>query len=168
MAIQRTALTLALSALSLAGCATDVQDYPSLARRPIERVTGTAPVAAPTEAPPAPLDAAVLGKLDSLVAQARAADRRFHDKQPRARALVSAAAGSAVANEAWSVASVALSELESARSDAFVAMAELDALYARAVVDRVDTGDIAAARGTVQVILTDQGKIIDELHARLR
>lgn len=168
MAIKRTAAILVLSAFSLAACAGGAPDYPSLARRPIERVTGSAPVAAPTEAPPAALDSAALGRLDSLVAQARAADRSFHARQPQARALVSAAAGAAAPSEAWSLATVALSDLVSARSDTFVAMSELDTLYARAVVDRVDAGQIAAARAAVQAILDDQGKVIDELTARLR
>ncbi len=164
----RSALILALTALSLGACAKDAASYPSLARRPIERVSGTAPVAVPSQEAQAPADPAAQGKLDSLLAQARKADRAFQAQEARTRTLVGAASGAAVASEAWAVATVALSQLESARSDAVVAMAELDALYAQAVVSGMPAGDIASARNDVQAILTSQGAVIDALKGKLR
>lgn len=167
MALTRNAPIVAIAALSLAACAGDAGTDPSLARRPAERVTGIAPVATPTPEAPAPASAAILGKLDSLVSQAHAAHRRFTGKQGRVQALVGAAAGAAAASEAWSLATVALSDLESTRSDAMVAMAELDTLYAGAVVGNQSATEIAAARKTVQDLISDEDHVIEGLRARL-
>lgn len=163
-----SAVLLICSACALSACASDAASYPSLARRPAERVTGSAPVVVPSPEAPPPASAATLGKLDSLLAEARAADRTFRDKQAAARSLIGAAAGSAMGSEAWSVASVALSELESARSQTALPMAELDALYVRAVVDGQSAGEIAAARNTVQGLLSEESTVIDALKAQLR
>ena len=160
-------LILAASALSLAGCANDIAEYPSLARRPAERMSGTAlPVAAGTQPGPAP-SAEVLGRLDSLVATARAADERFTAREGQARTLVSAASGSTLGSESWAVASVALSQLESARSDAMVTLAELDELYAAARIDAADARTIAAARDTVIALVARQDQVVGELGERL-
>ncbi|WP_088311536.1 hypothetical protein [Novosphingobium sp. B 225] len=163
-----SAILLICSACTLSACASDAASYPSLARRPVERVTGSAPVVTPSPEAPAPASSATLGKLDSLLGEARAADRKFRDKQAAARGLVSAAAGSAMGSEAWSVATIALSELESARSQTALPMAELDALYVSAVVDGQSAGEIAAARNTVQGLLSDESAAIDALKAQLR
>lgn len=168
MARLRTIPILAIAALSLAACAKDAGEYPSLGRRPAERVTGTLPVETPTTQSPAPTDPATLGTLDSLLAKARDGHQRFVDKQARTRSLVGAASGAAVASESWSVATIALSDLESSRSAVMLAMADLDALYARAVVDGQPVGDIAAARNTVQAMINDESQVIAALKAQLR
>lgn len=160
-------LLLAASALSLAGCANDIAEYPSLARRQAERVSGAAlPAAASTQPGPAP-SAAVLSRLDSLVSTARAADERFSAREAQARALVGSATGAALGSESWAVASVALSQLESARSDAMVALAELDELYAAARIDAADARAIAAARDTVIALVARQDHVVGELGERL-
>ena len=168
MARLSTIPILAMAALSLGACASDAHEYPSLGRRPAERVTGTLPVEAPVTQAPAPTDPATLGTLDSLLAKARKGHDLFQSKEARTRSLVSAASGAPVASESWSVATVALSDLSSARSDLMVAMADLDALYARAVVDGKPAGDIAGARNTAQGLLDAENKAIDELKAKLR
>ena len=168
MAFARSALILSLTALSLSACAAEKGAYPSLARRPAERVTGTVPVASPTPEAPAPADPATLGKLDSLVTQARAADTAFRAQEGRTRAAVSAASGSAPGSEAWSVATVALSQLETSRSQGMLAMAELERLYTDAVLAGQSAGEIAAARNTVQGLLGAQSATIDSLKASLR
>lgn len=162
------AIALTVSALSLAACASDAAEYPSLARRPVERVTGEAPVVTPTPIATTPADPALAGTLDSLVAQARAADRRFAERESRARSLVGAAGGAAVASEAWSVATIALADLESARSDAMIAMAQLDTLLASAKIETQETAAISAAHDTVGAIIARQDSIIANLHSRLR
>lgn len=162
-----SAVLLICSACALSACASDAASYPSLARRPVERVTGSAPVVEPSPTVIPPANPQMLGRLDSLLADARAADHAFRDKQAAARSLISAAAGSAMGSEAWSVASVALSELESARSQTALPMAELDALYVQAVVDGQPAGEIAAARNTVQGLLSDESAVIDALKAKL-
>lgn len=151
----------------LAACAGDRGDYPSLARRPAERISGTAPVVTPAPAPPQP-PAEVTGQLDGLVAQARAANARFEAATPRTRALVAAANGAAVASEAWSVATVALAELESQRSQAMIALADLDALYAAEGIRQSDTRTLAVARQQVIDIVAAQDAILAELGSGLK
>jgi len=124
-----TATVAAALALSLSGCAS--ADYPSLAIRPAERISGTAQPVTPQPAPPtAPVvpSASVSGRAAQLVAQAQAAHRRFLGRRAETERLVGSARGSTVASEAWSVATIAVSGLESARSDAMIALAELDGL----------------------------------------
>lgn len=164
----RAAILVAVSALSLAACASDTAEYPSLARRPAERVSGEMPVVAPTPIATTPADPMLGSTLDSLVAQARAADSRFAERESRARALVGAAAGAAVASEAWSVATIALADLESARSDAMIAMAQLDTLLASARIETQETAAITAAHDAVGAIIARQDGIIADLHSRLR
>lgn len=160
-------LLIAASSLTLGACANDLAEYPSLARRPAERVSGQiSPVVPSNEPGPAPA-AGVLGRLDSLVAQAREADARFRTREGQARNLVSAASGAALGSESWAVASVALSQLESARSDAMLALAELDELYAAARIGAEDARAIAAARDTVMAMVTEQDRIIGDLGSQL-
>lgn len=167
-------LPLVALALLLGGCASAGQ-YPSLARRDAERVAASAmPVAAASPAPAAPRVASegLAGKLSALVAQARGADSRFAARRSRAETLVGAARGAAIASEAWSVATVAVSELESARSEAMIAMADLDAMNA---ADRIanpnepsaDAPAIAAARDTVSAIIAGEDAVLAALKGRL-
>ena len=160
-------LLIAASSLTLGACANDIAEYPSLARRPAERVSGQiSPVVPSNEPGPAPA-AGVLGRLDSLVAQAREADTRFRAREGQARTLIAGASGAAAGSESWAVASVALSQLESARSDAMLALAELDELYAAARIDANDARAIAAARDTVMGLVTEQDRVIGDLGGRL-
>ncbi len=156
--------------LTLDGCAADTENYPSLARRPAERVTGTFPVSSADPAVPATPAAPnpeVAGKLAGLVGQARAADARFAAREPRARQLTSAAAGARVASEPWSVATIALADLESARSDAMIALADLDAQYTAERVSGGEGAAIAEARDQVTALVVHQDRVLAELHGRL-
>ena len=169
-------LACALStALLLSACAAP-GDYPSLARRDGERIAGSAEPAAPepvTPAPPATPDARLLARLDAIEARARAADARLREQRPRAESLVAAASGAARGSESWSVATVALSGLESARSDAMLALAEVDALHAaeRVAHPNAQSGDglaITASRARVLEIVAAQDSVIAALAARMR
>ncbi|PLK26573.1 hypothetical protein [Novosphingobium sp. TH158] len=158
----------ALSACLLLSACGDTAGYPSLARRPAERITDAPPPPPAPAATPQPLDPAVAARLGALVEQARKAHAGFIATRPKADRLSAAAKGAAVASEAWVVASVALAELESRRSEAMVALAELDSLYAR---NRVDGGDglaIAAARDQVTAWVADEDAALAELRGRLR
>ncbi len=159
---------LACAALALNACATDEGTYPSLAKRPSERITATWPPAPPAPPPPpAPLDPAVTSQLDLLLAQVRSADARFHAKEGRARTLVSAAGRAPMGSEAWSVATVAVSELEAARAQAMVAMSELDSLYVTARTEGRDVTQIDAARNQALAIIAQQDRILDSLKGKL-
>lgn len=156
------------ASLVLTACATDEGTYPSLAKRPAERITASWPPPAPPPPPaPAPLEPATLTRLDLLVAEARSADAGFRAKEGRARSLVSAAAGASMGSEIWADASVAVAELEVARAKTMVTMAQLDQLYADARTAGRDTAPIEAARQTVVDMLTAQDAVLGSLRGRL-
>lgn len=157
-------LLLACASLALGACATDEGSYPSLAKRPAERITATWPPAPPPPPPPpASLDPANAERLDVLVAQARGADARFHAKEDRARQLVAGAAGAALGSESWSVATMAVSELEAARAEAMLAMAELDSIYATARTQGREVSQVEAARKQVTAIIAGEDRVLDSL-----
>lgn len=163
-----------LAALPLAACASS-GDYPSLAIRDAERITGTpepvAPEAAPEPAPPV-LSSPLADDIGQLVDSARSAHSAFAGKQARARQVVAAGAGAPAGSEAWAAANMALSELESSRSDTMIALAGLDKLYAdtRLVNYNEETGDtqaIAASRDQVQSWVDEENAALTALHERL-
>lgn len=181
-------LILPLLAFPLVGGCTSADGFPSLARRPAEtatwatagtaqagatgsdRITGSAPAASPapdTTVTQTPVSADLATRLAQLRESARAAHDRFAGKRTRAAQLVTAARGTAVASEAWAVATVAVAELESARSDAMVSLGELDRLY---VAERIDGGDgvaIAAVRDQVTAWVADEDAVLADLGGRL-
>lgn len=170
----RRAAFASLAVLALSACASG--QYPSLARRGAERVAGTAPAVSPA---PSPTPEAVLptaglsARLAGLVAQAREAHRRFTANRAGAEGTIGRAGGAAMGSESWSLASVALAGLEASRSNAMVALAELDSLY---VADRVahydspsgDVEAIAAARDQVSGWVAEQDRVLSALRGRIR
>ncbi len=154
--------------LSLSACATDAGLYPSLARRPAERITATfAPVAPPVPIPLPPPAAAVAGRTDVLVGAARSADAKFRQKEPRARALVNSTGRARMGTEAWSVATIAVSELEAARGEAMVALSDLDLIYNDVRVRGEDPSAIGAARDSVVALIAQEDLVLGELRSRL-
>ena len=167
MRIASSVLTAVLAALALSACASDTTNYPSLARRAVERANGAAPPApapAPAPLPPAP---ELTARLASLINQAREAHGRFQARRSYAERSASAGSGAARGSESWAVASIALAELESARSAAMIALADLDQLYAAARVDGSDSTTIAAARDEVSVWIGDEDRVLAGLRGRL-
>lgn len=160
----------AFAALLVTGCAADHSNYPSLARRPAERVSGVAQVAPPTTAPqpPAPPPSAdLVVRLGQLSDQAQAAHREFTGRQGRAEQLIAAAKGASVGSEDWSVASVALADLESSRSQAMIALADLDELYAAERVAGDDAATIAATRDRVIGWIGEEDQVLAQLRGRI-
>lgn len=166
----------AVLALCLTGCAS-TNDYPSLARRQAERITGSADVVAPTPAPsqpPAPPSPEMTGRLAQLVAQARTAHEKFAARRGEAERLIGAASGAAPGSESWSVASIALGDLDSRRSEAMIALGELDEIYAAEAVRAAETGvagnsDAAsAAHAQVNDWVAEEDAVLDRLQGRLR
>ena len=156
------------ASLALTACATDEGSYPSLAKRPQERITATWPPPPPPVPPaPAPLEVATLERLDLLLAQARSADAGFRAKEGRARSLVAAATGAAMGSEAWAVASVAVAELEAARAKTMLALSEIDSLYAEARTAGRDTAPIETARQTVMAMIAGEDEVLASLRGRL-
>ena len=157
-------LLLATATLALGACSTSEGAYPSLAKRAAERITATWPPAPPPPPPaPPPLDPATSSRLDGLLAQVSAADGRFAGKIARARTLVAAARSAPMGSEAWSVASIAIAELESARAEAMVAMAQLDSIYADARTEGRDVSGIEETRQKALAIIAAQDGVLDSL-----
>lgn len=170
----------AILPIVLAGCS-DAGGYPSLALRDYERgegrVCGTAEPAAPAPEPAAPAlppaSADLRSRLDGLVSAAEESDRQFKAQQGTAEGAVARAAGSATASDSWASAQIALARLETARSGAVGALAELDSLYADArnsVPDAISpsAAAIAEARERVSDLVTRQDSAVAGLSARLR
>lgn len=152
----------------LAACAAPDGEYPSLALRPAERVSGTLEPAEPAPYVPPATPAAVLGRLEQLTADAAGAHRTFLAEAPAVRSKVSAASGAAEGSDAWAEAQVALAGLQAARSKAMIALADLDRLYVDAAVEAAAIERIGAARDTVAAQVDEQNQTIDGLLRSLR
>ena len=156
-------LPVTIAAWLLAGCASAPEGaYPSLAIRDVERVTGRLQSPEPRYVPPAP-PATALGQLDALRARAVAAHARFMEQAPDLRGTVSAASGAAVGSESWARALVALAELEAIRSEAMIALADLDRIYVGAATQGQALDEVAATRDEVIALVADQDSLIADL-----
>ena len=76
--------------------------------------------------------------------------------------------------KAWAVAQVALASLEAARSEAMIALADLDSLFVTAKIDAVPTegsGDvdaISATRDEITGLIGEEDATLAALRGRLR
>lgn len=159
--------------LMLAGCAGSAE-YPSLAIRDVERVQGSAsPAPDAADAIPAlpPASADLTTRLAGLVETARQSHTRFQSRQAATERAVAAAG--ATASESWSSAQVAVSDLQTSRSGALTALAELDQLYVderAAHPEQVSpaAATIATARDQVDGWVSAETSVISRLQARIR
>lgn len=149
----------------LAACASPEGDYPSLAIRDVERVSGSLEVE-PAPPPPAP-PAATLASLDELAASALAAHQRFLAAEPDARAVIASAAGAARGTEAWARAQVAIANLEAQRSQTMIALADLDRIYVDAATSALATESISDVRSQIDALVEQQDATIRSLLGRL-
>lgn len=163
-----TPLLFVCAPLALGACTSNEGTYPSLAKRPAERITATwpPPPPAPPPAPP-PLDAATARRLDALLGQVHGADTRFSGGVALARSRVAAARGAAMGSEAWSVATVAVSALEASRAQAMVAMAELDSIYADARTRGLDVETVETTRQKAIAIIGAEDRVLESLKGLL-
>ena len=154
-----------LACACTAACASAPGDYPSLAIRDAERVTGTLQPAEPyVPPPPSP---AVLANAAGLVEQAGAAHESYRGKLGGARAAVQTARGAGFGSEPWAVASVAIAWLETERSRAMIALADLDRLTVAAATEGGALDELAAAQARVDAMVAEETVGIDELLAAL-
>lgn len=153
--------------LPLCACTLPKSEYPSLAIRDIERVNGTMQPAEPEPDPlPAPLPAN-FAEIQSLADTARAAHQRFLAAEPAARSRVNAARGAGSGSEAWAVAQVSLAGLESIRSDAMIAMADIDRLYVAAATEGSEIQELGDVRGEIVNLIAAEDATIRALLYRL-
>lgn len=150
----------------LAACASPAADYPTLAIREEERWTGTFEVD-PAPPPPAPTAPATLNELESLAEQARAAHAEFLAAIPEARNRAIAARGAGVGSNAWSVAQVAIADLESQRSMAMIALADLDRLYVDSSTAGEQTAAVVGVRAEITGLVEQENTLISDLLATI-
>lgn len=167
----RLAACLAVN-LALSACAADQGRYPSLARRPAERISGSSAVVAPAPAPALLPEIAaspeLAARLGQLVGRIETVHQRFLARRAAAAARVSAAAGAAVASDSWSVATIALADLESTRSEAMIALADLDAMWVTARIAGEEAPALAAARDHAIALIGQEDAILAGLRGRMR
>lgn len=166
------AIAMLAPALATSACA-DRSQFPSLSRRPAEDAYAGARSATPAPAPiPAAMTDGLARKIAALLKSAEEAHATFESRRPAATRTASAAAGSTRGSESWSVASVALAGLESARSLAAMPLADLDRLEAEASNRAVDGSDtdlraVREARQKVDALVEAETAVIDSLRNRI-
>ncbi len=154
-------LTAMPALLALAGCATPATEFPSLAIRDSERVSGTIAVPAPQPViAPAP---AALAQLDQIIARVREGHQAFTAGTAAARGSVAAARGAASGSDTWSAAQIAVANLESHRSQVMIALADLDRRYVDAAVDGADVTRLTAAQAEANGLTAQENAEIDRL-----
>lgn len=111
-------------------------------------------------------------RLADLTARAREAHSAFESARPAAARTVGAARGAAKGTENWSVASLAVARLESARAQAGLSLADLDRLEAEASNRAVTGSDadlkaVLTARREVEALVAGETSVIDSLLSQL-
>lgn len=145
--------------LLLAACATP-QDYPSLAVRDSERVSGSFAVPPAPAFTPAPPSGETLAQLGELAASARAAHQRFLAAADETRGPVQQAAGAQIGSLEWSRAQAAIAALQATRGDAIIALADIDRLYVTAAVEGNELDAVGQARGEVAGMVEAQDELL--------
>lgn len=166
---RRYALTAVIApALILASCASASKNYPSLAIRDAERVTGAFVITPPPgTSAPAPLNTAMAGQIDGVVARAQSNHRVFMETEPAARRIILSGADAAVTSNAWAKSQIALGDLDSLRSVTAVALGDLDLMYADATLAFEERDKIVAARQQVIDIVREQDRILAQLRGKV-
>lgn len=164
--MKRVAILIPISA-SLAACASG-GDYPSLAIRDGERMTGSAT----TPEPAAPVERVALStdtatRVAQLEELGRANHAEFAKIESRASRLVAAARGSAITTKANASAQIALAELQSAHEATVSVLAELDVLLAAATLAGTQLATIESARTEAARLAEDERTAIARLEAIL-
>ncbi len=118
--------------LTLAACASAGGDYPSLAIRDAERASGSAmPVQPAPVPPPPPIATGTSQRIAQALDQARKAHASFVAGTASAARIVSAARGARARADSWIAAQVALADLQSLRSQAVIAQADVELMFAQ-------------------------------------
>lgn len=155
------------AALALSACAGSPEQYPNLSIRDVERINGSFEPIPTQKYVSAPPSGEVLDRLAKLRGDAASAHRSFLDTAKLARGPVTNARGAKIGSSAWSIAQVALADLESSRSTAMVALADLDRIYVSAQLQAAELSEIEAARDEVIALVDSQDEQISALYAEL-
>jgi hypothetical protein len=165
MRLARTSLSIA-SILLLSACASTQQEYPSLSIREFEQTrTLTVPQATPTPAPAVPAES--LDRLSQLLAEARSAHQAFTSQIAATRNAISAARGADIESQEWAEAQIRLADLESERSRALIALADLDQLFIDAQLQAAPLDEISAVRDEVEAMVAEENLTVAQLSGTL-
>jgi hypothetical protein len=161
----KTAVALALAALSLEGCTRDTTAYPSLAPRAVEKLGFAEPEVAIVEAKPDPaLDARIVALGQSL----DGASKGFAADAARAQAAATRARGKPVGSDAWLDAQTALAQLDDWRAQTSSLLTDADQIAsARAAELAPAYPALAALRARIATEAQQQSATIDRLQAAL-
>jgi hypothetical protein len=142
--INLTFLSLAaVASLTLAGCASVEGDFPSLAKRPYEKVNPVEEPVAIAETLTTQLSAELQRQIDALLSRSSAAHAAFESALPSVSSTIQTAGNFATGSESWANAHSALSRTDSLRADGVAALGEIDTLIARERENGADRGLIA-------------------------
>ncbi len=164
----RMAALPAFFATILSACSSPSGDIPSLATRAGEQVDPRIPVERPLNDRPA--GAALLARIEALVAQARGGEARFEAAIATARRAAEGAGPPQ--SESWIVAQEALSGAVEARGAAAVALGSIDSLGATLLAEQSGLAPsefkaIEDAAALIAAIADRQAAAIAALQARL-
>ncbi|WP_271078359.1 hypothetical protein [Aurantiacibacter sp. MUD61] len=155
---------LPLAALPLvAACASPSDDYPSLALRDGELVTGTMLPAESEPYVPAPPAPATIESVNSLIGTVRDANAQFMDELPSVRRQIAAGRNASVGSDAWSNAQVALAGLQTRHNEGMIAMADLVRIYAEISAEGEAIEAVEGPYEEAAELLDQQHEIIAEL-----
>jgi hypothetical protein len=157
-----------LAIVALSACSAPGGPYPSLQPRAAEMIDPRVPVTRATN--DRPVDAALAGRLSSLVQQARSGDAAF-DAAASSAERAAASAGAAQ-SESWIAAQEALTAAIAARRPTPIALGDIDELGAAALQSRggLAPSDLLAIRRAaeeVSVIDQRQAQRIARIQRRL-
>ncbi|MEP2234445.1 MAG: hypothetical protein ABJM58_14635 [Alteripontixanthobacter sp.] len=150
----------------LSACAAAPDRYPSLAIRDVERVEGRF-TPAPAAEPPAPASPQQVQTLAQLREQARTAHGRFLAAAPGAQRLITAARGSSDTSNIFIEAQVALSALESLRSETAIALGEADSLYIVAATEGRVNEPLEQTRAIIVDLVADEDTALAALRGQM-
>lgn len=144
-------ISLFVLAIPLAACASAPDgEYPSLARRPIERSASVPPTPPVTPDPP-PASATLVEAVRALGADANRGEAEFRAALAANAGAIAAARGAATGSETWAQGETALSRVIAARGPTSFALAELD----RLAITRAEAGDVTG----LALVETEQGRV---------
>ena len=144
-----------IALLSLACCANGTV-YPSLAPRPIEKLSLSEPAAPPPAAPRA--NPALAARYAEIVATAKKGDADFQQEAGLAHAAAAKGGHAAIGSDAWIAAQQAATRLEAARTPVTKARADLDA---ERTSGEFDAAALDAAVAEVNAIDTHEREQLD-------
>jgi len=109
----------------------------------------------------------VLGNLAKYRTDAAASHQRVLEAAEAARAPLTAARGKEMGGDEWSIASIALADVEARRSETMIALAEIDLLYVAAQTEGSELGEIVGVLSQVNAMVLEEDRLIAGLRAQL-